>query len=297
MAAQPVAAILGERREERGGPAIAVRGLSVAYSTGQTRRQVLNAIDLEIGAGEFVTILGETGCGKSTLLRLILGEEQPAAGTVTVGGRPVNRISPACGYVPQKYSLFPDRTVLDNVVFGPLCIGRHAWSRLAPGFYRKRRRLKERAEQQLARMGLQASDGGKYPHQLSGGMQQRVAIAQALMMEPRILLMDEAFSALDPATRSGMQELLREIWMEKGATIVFVTHNTAEALYLASRVIVLARGRGAGEGAEIALDMNVPYSSEPLARRRHGKEFLEMVDYIERHAHGAFSQPRNGGER
>jgi NitT/TauT family transport system ATP-binding protein len=217
---------------------ISVQNVVVEYAS----RRILNGIDLEIEAGEFVSIVGETGCGKSTLLRLILAEEHPTEGRVLVQGRERPRPDRTCGYVPQKYSLFPDKTVLENVMFG---LG-----------FRKKREFKEEALRYLRHTGLHEADAGKYPHQLSGGMQQRVAIAQALIMKPPVLLMDEAFSALDPGTRRGMQKLMKELWRESGTTVVFVTHNTREAVCLGTRVIALARREG---GSQVALDLRVPH--------------------------------------
>ena len=212
---------------------IRIQNVSVEY-----QRPILTDIDLDIETGEFVSIVGQTGCGKSTLLRLILGEQMPTRGRVLVGGKERTQPDPTCGYVPQKYSLFPDRTVLGNVTFG--LNGRAA---------------RHEALAMLRRTGLQESDAGKYPHQLSGGMQQRVAIAQALVMNPPVLLMDEAFSALDPGTRAGMQELIKELWRESGTTIVFVTHNTREAVYLGTRVIALAN-------RSIAMDVSATTEEE-----------------------------------
>jgi NitT/TauT family transport system ATP-binding protein len=218
---------------------IRIQNASVEYG-----RPILDNIDLEIEAGEFVSVVGQTGCGKSTLLRLILGEEQPTRGHVLVGGKPRRQPDPICGYVPQKYSLFPDRTVLGNVMFG-LKGGRGG--------------CRDKAMHFIRRTGLQDSDAGKYPHQLSGGMQQRVAIAQALVLNPPVLLMDEAFSALDPGTRKGMQRLIRDLWRESGATIVFVTHNTREAVCLGSRVIALAKDASGERGSSVALDLSAPH--------------------------------------
>jgi NitT/TauT family transport system ATP-binding protein len=222
---------------------IRVQNVVVEYAA----RRVLDGIDLEIEAGEFVSIVGETGCGKSTLLRLILAEEKPTCGRVLVQGRERSRPDRTCGYVPQRYSLFPDKTVLDNVTFGLEVTSR--------GF-RKRRGFREEAMRYLRHTGLHDADAKKYPHQLSGGMQQRVAIAQALIMKPPVVLMDEAFSALDPGTRRGMQRLMRDLWRESGATVVFVTHNTREAVCLGTRVIALAKGE---HGASVALDLEVPH--------------------------------------
>jgi NitT/TauT family transport system ATP-binding protein len=213
---------------------VALENVVVEYAG----RRVLNGIDLEIEAGEFVSIVGETGCGKSTLLRLILAEEHPTEGRVWVEGRQRSRPDRTCGYVPQRYSLFPDRTALGNVMFG---LGRGS---------------RDEAMRYLRHTGLSEADANKYPHQLSGGMQQRVAIAQALIMKPPVLLMDEAFSALDPGTRRGMQKLMRELWQESGTTVVFVTHNTREAVCLGTRVVALEKRE---HGSVAALDLAVPH--------------------------------------
>ncbi len=223
---------------------------------GFSTRRVLHGIDLEIDRGEFVSVVGQTGCGKSTLLRLILGEEMPSRGRLLVDGRERHQPDRTCSYVPQKYSLFPDKTVLDNVTF-PLEVTEFGpFSVLNPARRRRIREFRAEALRYLRHTGLQESDGRKYPHQLSGGMQQRVAIAQALILKPPILLMDEAFSALDPGTRTGMQRLIKELWSESGTTIVFVTHNTREAVCLGSRVIALAAGE---LGSSVALDLPVPH--------------------------------------
>ncbi len=267
--------------------AVSVAGVSVSYPlAGGGVRCVLDNISLDMEEGEFVVLLGETGCGKSTLLRLLLGQERPTAGEIGVSGKPVERVDARSGYVPQKYSLFPDRTVLDNLTMGPLTSKFHILGRLRPSFRAFRRQVREEAFRQLAHMGLQSSDAGKYPHQLSGGMQQRVAIAQALMMKNRVLLMDEAFSALDPATRSSLQKLLRTVWLETRPTVVFVTHNTAEALYLGSRVIVLAReSREDACGSRVVLNRKLPATGMTL--RTHGQQFLDLAEEVEAYSRGA----------
>jgi NitT/TauT family transport system ATP-binding protein len=239
-------------------PAIRVDSVHVSYAVGNgVIRRILNGIDLEIQSGEFISIVGQTGCGKSTLLRLILGEERPSAGRVLVSG--IERAQPdrLCGYVPQKYSLFPDKTAIDNVTFGLDVSKFGVLSLFSPLRRKQMREFRNAALRCLEDTGLHETDSRKYPHQLSGGMQQRVAIAQALMLKPPILLMDEAFSALDPLTRTGMQHLIKELWRQSGTTIVFVTHNTREAVCLGTRVIALARD--GNRGSSIALDRAVPH--------------------------------------
>src|SRR5215467_7757064 len=184
-------------------PIIRIDQVDVEYAAeGNATRRVLNGINLEIGSGEFISIVGQTGCGKSTLLRLILGEQRPTRGRVLANGRERSQPDRLCGYVPQKYSLFSDKTVLDNLTFGPDVAEFGAFPILQPGRRKRMREFRSEALHFLKQMGLDESDAHKYPHQLSGGMQQRVAIAQALIMQPPVLLMDEAFSALDPATRN-----------------------------------------------------------------------------------------------
>jgi len=231
----------------------------VSVSYGAPSHPVLSTIDLSIEEGEFVCLLGQTGCGKSTLLRVVLGSEQPCAGRVLIDGIEHDQPDPICGYVPQKYSLFPDKTVMGNITFGPEVSEFNLLTRLTPRYFRQRREFRRQAMQYIRRIGLQDSDAGKYPDQLSGGMQQRVAIAQALVNRPRILLLDEAFSALDPGTRRDMQVLIRQLWRGTGVTLVFVTHNTQEALQLGTRVIVLAR-ETPNHGSRVVLDLAVPSS-------------------------------------
>lgn len=250
-------------------PLIHIQDVSVVYNS-----PVLAGIDLQIHEGEFVCVLGQTGCGKSTLLRLILGSERPAAGRILIDGVEHHQPDRTRGYVPQKYSLFPDKTVLDNITFGPEVCEFSLFGRCTPKFYRRRRELRNEALGYLRRIGLRAEDADKYPDQLSGGMQQRVAIAQALMTKPRILLMDEAFSALDPGTRKGMQQLIRELWRDTGTTILFVTHNTHEALSLGSRVIVLAK-ESVNCGSRVMFDLAVP---DPC----HEHEVPHLVDRLEK---------------
>ena len=255
---------------------IEIQSLSVAYGT--PSRPVLTDIDLKIEEAEFVCVLGQTGCGKSTLLKMILGSEAPTQGRVLIDGIEHKQPDRTRGYVPQKYSLFPDKSVLDNITFGPEVSEFSMFSRFTPRFLRRRREIRDEAMRYVRRIGLHERDARKYPHQLSGGMQQRVAIAQALVTRPRILLMDEAFSALDPGTRKDMQRLIRQLWRDTGVTVLFVTHNTQEALHLGSRVIVLAKA-SPDAGAQVAVDMSVP---EPCQEQ----QIPVLVHHLE-HASGS----------
>jgi NitT/TauT family transport system ATP-binding protein len=273
---------------------IALGDVSVAYPMSRTStKTVLSGINLEIAAGEFVVILGETGCGKSTLLRLILGQEFPAGGTVVVDGKPVRRIDARCGYVPQKYSLFPDRTVLGNVMYGLENAHSRVLGRIRPSYWRFHHSLRAEAQAFLERMGLRPQDMAKYPHQLSGGMQQRVAIAQALMMRPPVLLMDEAFSALDPSTRASLQEQLHALWLESRPTIVFVTHNTSEALLMGTRLILLGHCEEDAVRSSVVLDMEIPTARLPFGRRKQSSEFHDLREHVKLLAYKSSSMRRD----
>lgn len=188
------------------------------------------------GKGEFIAILGPSGCGKSTVLRMIAGLEpqHPATkGSVLVDGRPVTGPGPDRGMVFQDYTSFDNRTVLDNVAFGLECRGVAIQER------------HDLARQWITKVGLNVnSDAAKYPHELSGGMRQRVAIARTLILRPRIILMDEPFGALDPHTRMQMQDLLVGLWREVQATVFFVTHSIEESVYLGDRIYILSGSPG-----------------------------------------------------
>lgn len=266
---------------------IRVRDVCVEYGQpGKPSKQVLNGVNLDILAGEFISIVGQTGCGKSTLLRLVLGEEAPTSGQVLVEGSPRAQPDRRCGYVPQKYSLFPDRTVLENITFGLEVTEIGPFGAFSAAKRNRRQGFRSEALSYLRRMGLRESDPAKYPHQLSGGMQQRVAIAQALIMRPKILLMDEAFSALDPGTRAGMQRLIKDLWRETGTTILFVTHNPHEAVTLATRLIALGRTGSDDDGANVLLDLAIPRGADDreistLVRRVEQSTFPAGTDLDE----------------
>jgi NitT/TauT family transport system ATP-binding protein len=191
----------------------------------------LDKVDLLIEPGEFVALLGPSGCGKSTLLNLIAGFEKTSSGSLLVGGKPVDKPGPDRGVVFQEAALFPWLTVWENVIFGPKTQG------LAPAVY------EERANEMLRIVGL-ADFKQHLPVQLSGGMRQRVGIARILTMGSQVLLMDEPFGALDAQTRLSMQELLLSVWQQLKPTIVFVTHDIDEALFLADTVYVMSARPG-----------------------------------------------------
>lgn len=255
--------------------------IRVVYEiAGHPSKTVLDSLDLSIQPGEFVSVCGQTGCGKSTMLRLILGSERPTSGRILIDGEELPRPDRNRGYVPQKYSLFPDKTVLDNITFGPETEEFGLLGRFTPRFRSRRKELQETARSLLTQMGLQISDANKYPDQLSGGMQQRVAIAQALVMRPKILLMDEAFSALDPGTRSEMQRLVRTLWRETGTTVLFVTHNVAEAIFLGTRVVVLGK-EAPDSSARVTLDMRIEESSRSATGYPMREELERLMRVVE----------------
>ena len=214
--------------------------------------------------GEFVTILGPSGCGKSTVLRLIAGlsPHHPATeGEVLVANAPVTGPGADRGMVFQDYTAFDNRTVEDNVAFGLECRGIGA------------RERREQARTWIEKVGLDVKrDAQKYPGQLSGGMRQRVAIARTLILRPRIILMDEPFGALDPATRLHMQELLNKLWREAEATVFFVTHSIEEAVYLGDRVYVFSSAPGT-----ILREIAVPKSDRPPREMQRDSRFVELV--------------------
>jgi len=193
--------------------------------------EIFKDINLTIDNGEFLVILGPSGCGKTTLLRMLAGLEFPSTGTITENDMPVLKPSTDRGFVFQQYSLFPWRTILDNVAFGLEVAGIEKEERY------------EKAKTYIEMVGLSAFLDS-YPHQLSGGMKQRVAIARALVNEPDSILMDEPFAALDVLTRHKLQNELIQIWEQETKTIIFVTHNVDEAVFLADRILVLSERPG-----------------------------------------------------
>ena len=223
-----------------------VRGVERRFASASGSTLALQATDLEVAENDFVTILGPSGCGKSTLLRIVAGLDTPTAGQVLLDGRRISGPGADRGMVFQSYTLFPWLTVQDNVCFG---LRERRWPR---------EQQLETAAAFIAQVGLRGFEQ-HFPKQLSGGMQQRVAIARALANNPRMLLMDEPFGALDHQTRELMQELLLGIWEgdqnQARKTVLFVTHDIDEAVFLGSRVVVMSARPG-----RIKLDMQVPLS-------------------------------------
>ncbi|MDQ0511393.1 ABC transporter ATP-binding protein [Ancylobacter amanitiformis] len=232
-------------------------------------RVVLERVNLALDDHEFLVIIGPSGVGKTTLLRLLLSQEQPSRGRILIDGEPIASEPTADrGVVFQRYSVFPHRTVLGNVMLGPQWAGAPILGRF---FGARRRELESRAMALLERVGL-ADSARKYPAQLSGGMQQRLALAQALIMKPKVLLLDEPFGALDPGTRKSMHQLVRELWEENAMTIVMVTHDLSEAFLLGTRVIAVDRPRNDPQaperfGATIASDFEAKFRSVRDSRR------------------------------
>ena len=227
----------------------------------------LEDINLEVHDGEFVSLLGPSGCGKTTLLRMIGGLDVPTSGTIAIDGKIVNGPSPKMTMVFQEYSLYPWRTIAENVGFGLEMMG------TAPA-----RREAEVAER-LKLVGLE-SFGGSYPYELSGGMRQRAAVARALATDPAVMLMDEPFGALDAQTRNKMQRELLSIWQQTKKTILFVTHSVDEAVYLSDRIIILTPRPGkVHEMYDIPLPRPRDRTSVEFARIR--KNVLEEIEQLE----------------
>jgi len=242
---------------------IEIRNVSLMYNTPGGKVPGIKDVNVQIDASEFICIVGPSGCGKSTLLNIVAGFLSPAAGEIRIGGKPVSGHGTDRGVVFQDFAqLFPWRTALGNVAFGL-----------------EMRGVPKEEREKIAREQLRLVKLEKFtesfPHHLSGGMQQRVAIARALAYNPAVLLMDEPFAALDALTRDDMQRLLADVWRETRKTVIYVTHNVAEAVYLADRVIVMTPHPGTVK-TEIKIDL--PRPRDPLS-----VEFLECQKDLLRH--------------
>lgn len=220
---------------------------------------VLEGLSLDIAPGAFVALVGPSGCGKTTLLKMLLGEERPTRGSLLVDGQPL-KAEPSAdrGVVFQRYSVFPHLTVLDNVIIGREFKSSSMFGRL---WGSARSLAEDEARSLVAKVGLEGHES-KYPAELSGGMRQRLALAQALITKPKVLLLDEPFGALDQGIRADIHALMLDLWHERGMTVVMVTHDLSEAFRLGTRVIALERKRNRPEekaryGATIAQDIEV----------------------------------------
>ena len=251
---------------------ITVKDVSrIFYSPSGERIEALKDINLEVedafsaagrDIGEFRVLLGPSGCGKSTLLRMIAGLDKPTSGQVLVNGEIVTHPGKDRGMVFQKYTSFPWLTVADNIAYGMKING-------VPEAQRK-----ETVDRLLKSVGL-TEFANVYPETLSGGMQQRVAIARTLALRPSVILMDEPFGALDAQTRSDMQQLLLQIWDETACTILFVTHDVEEAVYLADRIFIMSSHPGT-----IVEDVEVPFDRPRDLGLKEKNEFHELQHYV-----------------
>ncbi|MHC1576351.1 MAG: ABC transporter ATP-binding protein [Methanosarcinaceae archaeon] len=228
-----------------------LEGISRVFEKdGGQSTQALDNVNLDIKAKEFVCFIGPSGCGKTTLLRAIAGLDAPDSGKITLDNEHITVPDPRRGMVFQEYSLFPWRTVMHNITFGLEMQGMG------------KKEVIEIADKYLKLVGLEQFKNS-YPYELSGGMRQRVAIARALANEPKVLLMDEPFGALDAQTRNILQQELLQIWEKKGVTILFVTHSVDEAVYLADRIVVMSARPGK---IKAVIDVDLP---RPRDRTSH----------------------------
>ncbi|HEY3059133.1 MAG TPA: ABC transporter ATP-binding protein [Chloroflexota bacterium] len=237
-------------------------GVSMVYSQRGRPFEAIRDVSLRVDAGEFIGIVGASGCGKTTLLRIVDGLISPSRGDVRVDGKVVTKPGPDRGFVFQQDALFPWRTLLDNVVFG-LEVQGH-----------RKRDSRARAAGLLTLVGLDGFEQ-HFPHELSGGMRQRANIARALTIDPDVLLMDEPFASLDAQTREIMQSELLRIWRSNRKTVLFVTHQIDEAVYLADRVLVMTSRPGQ---VKAVLDVDIPRPRDLSVKRT--PQFLTIVDEI-----------------
>lgn len=256
--------MIREERISAAGAALSFRGVSCTFVSADDpaqRHTAVRDVDLDISAGEFVAVVGPTGCGKSTLLNLAAGLLQPSTGQVQSFGQPVSDINRRAGYMFQADALMPWRSALDNVSAGPQFAGM------------PEAQAREQAEHWLKRVGL-GGFGNRFPHQLSGGMRKRVALAQTLVLDPDIILMDEPFSALDIQTRQLMENEVLDLWSAKRKAVLFITHDLDEAIAMADRVVVMSAGPGSHPIGEFPI---------PLSRPRDVAEIRDQPAFIDLH--------------
>lgn len=248
---------------------INITNVSRTYTdTDGKKVDALKDIDLDIRAGEFISFIGPSGCGKTTLLRLIAGLDKPQAGTLTIDGDRITGVDPERGYVFQQGSLFPWLDIEKNIAYG----------------LRARKQLKARRDKIGEYISMVGLDGFEksYPHQISGGMAQRVAIARALINEPKALLLDEPMGALDSFTRSDLQDKLLELWKQNGITMILVTHDIDEAIYLSDRIVIMTPRPGK---ISRIIDVDLPRprqrgSGAFLSMRREILELFELAQAV-----------------
>jgi NitT/TauT family transport system ATP-binding protein len=236
--------------------------LCKSYGYGNASKEVLRDVSFAVNSGEFVALVGSSGSGKSTVMRLIAGLDRPSAGAISIDGRPVTAPGSDRGMVFQKYSLYPWLTAAQNVAFGMELQGRN------------RQEIRERTGYFLEVVGL-ADAARRLPRELSGGMQQRIAIARALAAEPQVLLLDEPFGALDIQIRESMQEFLRDLWQRTGLTALLITHDLEEALLLAGTVHILAPSPG-----RIVRSVSVDLDHSSMPHLRVSPSFLALREEL-----------------
>jgi sulfonate transport system ATP-binding protein len=255
---------------------VEIDGVTIVFGKGHKAHKAIEETSIRVEPGEFVCILGPSGCGKSTLLNAVAGYVNPNSGEVRVDGELVTKPGPDRGMVFQQYSLFPWKTVKQNVAFGPKIAGQSpvAAESVANTF--------------LDMVGL-SRFANRYPAELSGGMQQRVGIARALANYPRVLLMDEPFGALDAQTRQMMQESLLTIWNDFGTTVLFVTHDIDEAVFLADRVLIMSASPGRII-ADLKVDLSRPRLPEVTAEPAFAELKRQCIAHIRAESLKAFEQ-------
>ncbi len=260
-----VATGAGRTPAERAPGGIELQGVTKRFLTPSgASMTALRDVDMAVAPGQFCTVVGPTGCGKSTTLTLVSGLDRPSAGTVRVGGQPVEGIPKGVGFVFQNDALLPWKTVLGNVLLGPMFRGM------------PRKEAEARGRQWLQVVGL-ADFENHHPHQLSGGMRKRVSLAAALINEPSILLMDEPFGALDVQTKAIMSNELLALWEQTRPSVIFVTHDLEEAIGLADRVVVMTAGPGT---VKAVYDIDLPRPRGAVQEIRFDPRFLELHHQI-----------------
>jgi NitT/TauT family transport system ATP-binding protein len=248
-------------------PSIELRDVACTFVSADAPNQRYTAVEhvsLTVADGEFVSVVGPTGCGKSTLLNMVAGLLQPSQGQVFIQGKPLNGINPNAGYMFQAESLMPWRTALENVMAGLQFKGMDT------------AQAKALAEDWLRRVGL-GGFGDRYPHQMSGGMRKRASLAQTLVMDPDIILMDEPFSALDIQTRQLMENEVLSLWQSKKKAVLFITHDLDEAIAMSDRVVILSAGPAAKPMGEFVIDLPRP---RDVAEIKMTPRFIELHQAI-----------------